>query len=257
MTPGIRPLVAGNWKMNGLRSELAVIRDIAQAGPDATEGQADLLLCVPAPLIYVATTLTEDHDLTIGAQDCHTKASGAHTGDISADMLADCFATHCIVGHSERRSDHGETSEIVREKAAACHRAGLTAIVCIGESDEENRSGRTREVVIEQLSRSLPETATAANTVVAYEPVWAIGTGRTPEERDVAATHGHLRDLLESSSGGGAMAKARILYGGSVKPANAAALMSLPDVDGALVGGASLTAEDFLGIAAAYAGMNG
>ena len=256
MTPGIRPLLAGNWKMNGLRSDLGTIRDIAGQGAEAAAGKADLLLCVPATLLYVATTLSEDTPLAIGAQDCHPVPNGAHTGDIAAEMIADCYATHCIVGHSERRTAHGESSEAVREKAGACHRAGLVAIVCVGETDEENREGRTRDVVVDQIVRSLPPGATASNTVIAYEPVWAIGTGRTPSEAEVQRIHGQIREVLDGRSDRAAMERARILYGGSVKPANAPALMSIPNVDGALVGGASLDAADFLGIASAYRGLS-
>ena len=255
MTPRIRPLLAGNWKMNGLRNDLGTIRDIANGGEEAVANGADLLLCVPSTLLYVATTLTEDSSLSIGAQDCHTAKDGAHTGDISAEMVADCFATHCIVGHSERRADHGETSEMVREKAGACHRAGLIAIICVGETDEENKEGRTRDVVVDQIVRSLPSSATSTNTVIAYEPVWAIGTGRVPDEEDVERVHGQIREILGGRVADDRLAGVRILYGGSVKPGNAAALMSVPNVDGALVGGASLKADDFLGIASAYGGQ--
>lgn len=254
MTPGIRPIVVGNWKMNGVRDDLSTIRDIAAGTDEATGGNADAALCPPATLLYVATTLSEDTPLAIGAQDCHADAKGAHTGDVSAEMLADCFASLCIVGHSERRTDHGETDADVRRKAQACHRAGLTAIVCIGETDDENAAGRTEEVLSAQLRGSVPEAAMAQNTIVAYEPVWAIGTGRTPKPAEIEATHAHLRrtlrDLLPEQAD-----EMRLLYGGSVKPGNASDILSIAHVDGALVGGASLHADDFLGICAAYADL--
>ena len=236
-------MVVGNWKMNGTRDQLTEIRDIA-AGADAIDVVAGL--CVPATLLYVATTLAEDHELLIGAQDCHAEASGAHTGDLSAEMLADCFAAMCIVGHSERRANHGETDADVRAKALACRRAGLTPIVCIGETEDENVAGRTETVLETQLRGSLPPDLGAAPVVVAYEPVWAIGTGRVPAAEDVARVHAFLRGVLTDVDPAGAAVP--ILYGGSVKPANAAELLGLPEVGGALVGGASLKAEDFLGI---------
>ena len=251
MTPGVRPIVIGNWKMNGQRDDLPTIKAIAEAVEGTTNGAADVALCPPATLLYVATTLTEDVDLAIGGQDCHAERKGAHTGDVSAEMLRDCFAELCIVGHSERRADHGETDEAVNAKAAACHRAGLTAIICIGETEEENAAGRTREVLSRQLRSSLPDGATAANTIIAYEPVWAIGTGHTPSDGEIAETHAFLRSQL-----GARGATMRVLYGGSVKPTNAADILMIANVDGALVGGASLGAEDFLGICSAYAGLS-
>jgi triosephosphate isomerase (TIM) len=188
--------------------------------------------------------------IQIGAQDCHPGASGAHTGDISAEMLADAGATAVIVGHSERRADHGETDALVRQKAEAAWRAALIAIVCVGETQGQRDAGQALEVVGRQLAGSLPEGTTAANLVVAYEPVWAIGTGRTPTPQDVQDVHGFIRDELSErfkEEGN----KIRILYGGSVKPSNAAELMAVPNVNGALIGGASLKATDFLAIAAA------
>lgn len=249
MTPGIKPLVAGNWKMNGLRDGLGEIKAIADAAPAGI----DTLICPPATLLYVSTALAEDSLLMIGAQDCHWNEAGAHTGDISAEMIADCLATHIIVGHSERRADHGETDAIVARKALAAWRAGLTAIVCIGETETERKAGTTLDVLARQLAGSLPDGADADNTVIAYEPVWAIGTGLTPTASDVAEAHAFIRQTLEARFPA-AGASMRLLYGGSVKPGNAAELMSVVNVDGALVGGASLKADDFLAICAAYDG---
>ena len=250
-----KPFVIGNWKMNGTRDALPVVREIAN-GVAGLEGRIHAGLCVPATLLYVATTLADETPLLVGAQDCHPEPAGAHTGDVSAEMVADCFAQMCIVGHSERRQDHGETDALVRRKAEACHRAGLAAIVCIGETDEENAGGRTEEVLDRQLSDSLPAEVGEGRTIVAYEPVWAIGTGRVPAESDVARIHGFLRERLRAHRGD-AGAALPVLYGGSVKPANAAALLAIEGVDGALVGGASLAAADFLGICAAAAGHSG
>lgn len=244
----IRPLVAGNWKMNGLAAALSEAEAVRQ-GVKTRSPNADVMLCPPATLI-AAMAASADKALLVGAQDCHAGKSGAHTGDISAEMLADAGAQAVIVGHSERRSDHGERSVDVASKAAAAHRAGLTAIICVGETAGERAAGLTLKVVERQLAASLPDAANAANTVIAYEPVWAIGTGLTPTADDVAAVHAFMRDYiagrLESGSG------VRLLYGGSVKASNAAELMAVPNVDGALVGGASLKAEDFLGIVDVY-----
>ena len=250
MTPDIRPLVAGNWKMNGLRDQLGELKAIAD-GVDALSASIDTLICPPATLLYVATALVTDSALRIGAQDCHVAASGAHTGDISAEMIADCFGTFVIVGHSERRTNHAETDSLVRAKAEAAHRAGLTAIVCIGETEAERKSGATLDVLKRQLAGSVPDGATAANTVIAYEPVWAIGTGLTPTTADVAEAHAFQRQELVGRFGaeGGKM---RILYGGSVKPSNAKELMGVAHVDGALIGGASLKSADFLAICNVY-----
>lgn len=250
MTPGTRPLVAGNWKMNGLRENLDQIRDIADAVGDVAFEAVDTLICPPATLLYVSTALAEDSPLMIGAQDCHWQENGAHTGDVSAEMIADCMASHVIVGHSERRADHGEDDATVRQKAEAAWRADLTAIVCIGETEAERKAGRALEVLESQLAGSVPDGATAENTVIAYEPVWAIGTGLTPTVADVAEAHAFLRkQLSERFADEGATM--RLLYGGSVKPGNARELMGVANVDGALVGGASLKAADFLAICAA------
>jgi triosephosphate isomerase len=248
----IRPLVAGNWKMNGSKAQLAEaaqVRDAISAA--ATRPAADVMICPPATLVLAMAEAARGSALLVGAQDCHAAPSGAHTGDLSAEMLADAGAAAVIVGHSERRADHGEQDRTVRAKAQAAHRAGLTAIVCIGETAGERAAGLTLEVVRRQLQGSLPDAARAENTVVAYEPVWAIGTGLTPQPRDVADVHAAIRAALKARFGeeGGGM---RILYGGSVKPANARDLMRIADVDGALVGGASLKAEEFLAIVAEY-----
>jgi triosephosphate isomerase (TIM) len=244
------PLVAGNWKMNGLsvsRAELAKII----AGSEGLAGKTELMVCPPATLVAGFATAALGSQVAIGGQDCHSDASGAHTGDISAEMLADAGARAVIVGHSERRADHHETDAQVRAKAQAAWRAGLTAIVCIGEQRAEREAGKTLAVVGGQLLDSLPDGATNANLVIAYEPVWAIGTGLTPTPGDVAEVHAFVRRRLAERFGA-AGGRVRILYGGSVKPANAKELLTIPDVNGALVGGASLKAEDFLGIAAVY-----
>jgi triosephosphate isomerase len=246
-----RKLVAGNWKMNGLGAQTAEL-DAMIAG--AKEAGCEVLVCPPATLIakfaWRAGGSATGTVIGIGGQDCHPAPSGAHTGDISAEMLADAGASHVIVGHSERRADHGEDDALVCAKAEAARRAGLVAIICVGETEAERDAGRALDVVGRQLAGSVPDGATAANTVIAYEPVWAIGTGRTPSGGDIAEMHGHLRRLLGERFGREADG-IRLLYGGSVKPNNAAEIFAVPDVDGALVGGASLKAADFLGIIAA------
>jgi triosephosphate isomerase len=248
MTDAIRPLIAGNWKMNGLKASMAEFEAMC-AGASAVAAKADLLVCPPATLIAIfAEKAIGAKTMAVGAQDCHPKASGAHTGDLSAEMLRDAGATAIIVGHSERRADHGEGDELVRLKAEAAWRAGLTAIVCIGETQQQRDQGKTLDICGGQLAGSLPEGTTAANLVVAYEPVWAIGTGLTPTAADVEQVHRFIRDtLMARFTGEGA--KIRILYGGSVKPSNAEELMAVANVNGALVGGASLKASDFLAIA--------
>jgi len=251
MTPDIRPLVAGNWKMNGTRASLDQIKAMAEGVKGPLAEKVESLICPPSTLLYVATALCDDSPLKIGAQDCHQNASGAHTGDISAEMIADCFGTHVIVGHSERRTDHAETDHLVRAKANAAYAADLIAIICIGETSEQRKSGQTLDVLKRQLDGSLPDEAIAANTVIAYEPVWAIGTGLTPTVEDVREAHAFMRDELVKRFGGEGRGM-RILYGGSVKPSNALELMAIENVDGALIGGASLKASDFLSIYAAY-----
>lgn len=246
MTDAIRPLIAGNWKMNGLRSSLTEFEAMI-AGATDLHGKADLLVCPPATLIASFAERASGR-VAVGAQDCHPKASGAHTGDLSAEMLADAGASFIIVGHSERRADHGETDALVRQKAEAVWRAGLTAVVCIGETREQRDAGHTLGICQRQLSMSVPDGAKPDNLVLAYEPIWAIGTGLTPKAADVEQIHGFIRELLTArfSQQG---ARMRILYGGSVKPSNARELMTVANVNGALVGGASLKASDFLAIA--------
>jgi triosephosphate isomerase (TIM) len=246
----LRPLVAGNWKMNGLAASAGELAKII-AGAAAFAAKADLMVCPPATLIANFAAAARGSCVTIGGQDCHADASGAHTGDIAAEMLADIGARAVIVGHSERRTDHHETDAQVRAKALAALRAGLTAIVCVGEQRAEREAGQTLAVVGRQLDGSLPDGATGTNLVIAYEPVWAIGTGLTPTPADVAQAHAFIRKRLNERVGAQGDG-IRILYGGSVKPANAKELLTIADVNGALVGGASLTAEDFLGIAAVY-----
>ena len=251
-TPAIRPLVAGNWKMHGLKVALEQalkVRDAVSAA-DFTAA-ADVMICPPATLVMVLAELSGEGRLSVGGQDCHVAVQGAHTGDISAEMLKDAGASAVIVGHSERRADHGEMDRHVRAKAEAAHRAGLAAIVCIGETAGQRMADLTLDVVRRQLEGSVPDAATAANTVIAYEPVWAIGTGLTPTPEDVETVHGAIRVALVQRFGEEG-AKMRILYGGSVKPDNARELMSIDNVNGALVGGASLKADDFLRIVGAY-----
>jgi triosephosphate isomerase len=242
-----RPLIAGNWKMNGLRQSTAELEKIIAAA-NGLVGRIELMVCPPATLLMAFSGLARGTRIAIGGQDCHAESAGAFTGDISAEMLKDAGATAVIVGHSERRTLHQESDANVRAKALAAWRAGLTAIVCIGETRAEREAGRTLDVLGRQLDGSLPDGATGANLVVAYEPVWAIGTGLTPTAADVAQAHAFIRHRIAERHGATAEA-VRILYGGSVKPSNAQELMAVANVDGALVGGASLKAEDFLGIA--------
>ena len=251
MTPGIRPLVAGNWKMNGPGASLNELRMIGNGFMSGLDAETEALVCVPATLLARAAEALSRTPVRVGGQDCHAEESGAHTGDISAEMLKDAGATHVIVGHSERRIDHCEDDAAVKAKAHAAWRAGLTAIVCIGETRAEREAGAALDVLARQIAGSVPESATAQNTVVAYEPVWAIGTGLTPTAADVAEAHRHIRGRLAEKLGTAA-ARMRLLYGGSVKPANAVELLGVADLDGALVGGASLKAADFLAIAEAY-----
>jgi triosephosphate isomerase (TIM) len=242
------PLIAGNWKMNGVAASI----DEARAVAAAVAGQAvRVAICPPTTLIQRMSDALAGTAVIVGAQDCHCDESGAFTGDVSAEMLADAGATAVIVGHSERRTYHGESDGMVRAKALAAGRAGLMAIVCVGETRDQRTSGRTLDVVGGQLAGSLPNAVVPEGVVIAYEPVWAIGTGLTPTSQDVAEMHKTIRALLGELLGA-AGPKTRILYGGSVKPGNAKELLGLPNVDGALVGGASLKAADFLGIAAAY-----
>lgn len=245
----LRPLIAGNWKMNGLSASAAELDAMIAGAPGVAK--VDLLICPPATLVGAFAARARAGRVAIGAQDCHARASGAHTGDLSAEMFKDAGASHIIVGHSERRADHGETDRIVQSKAAAARRAGLTAIICLGETIGERNAGLALSVVARQLKNSVPDGATAADTVIAYEPVWAIGTGLTPSPADVAEVHGLIRrDLITRFGAEGAAM--RLLYGGSVKPDNARVLLTVDNVNGALVGGASLKASDFLAIVRAY-----
>ncbi|MDX2258139.1 MAG: triose-phosphate isomerase [Hyphomicrobiaceae bacterium] len=247
----LRRLIAGNWKMYGRTADLGEALAVDEALTAGQGAAIDVIICPPATLLLPLAQMLEGRALRVGAQDCHTAPEGAHTGDISAEMLAEAGAAAVIVGHSERRADHGETDRQVRAKAEAAHRAGLMAIVCIGETLGQRQAGQTLAVVSRQLAASLPATATAANTVVAYEPVWAIGTGLTPSAGDVAEVHAGLRSDLVGRFGAEEGTSMRLLYGGSVKPGNAASLLAIANVDGALVGGASLKAVDFLAIVAA------
>jgi triosephosphate isomerase len=245
-----RPLIAGNWKMNGLSADgVALAKGVADGFRRAGWQDRDVLVCPPAPLLAAVAEAVRSSGVLVGGQNCHAKASGAHTGEVAAEMLRDCGASHVIVGHSERRADCGETDAIVRAKAEAAWRAGLVPIVCIGETLAEREAGETLAVLEAQLRGSVPPGASAATLVVAYEPVWAIGTGKTPTTPEVAAAHAHIRRVLGGLTG--EAASVRLLYGGSVKGSNAGELLAAGDVDGALVGGASLKADEFLAIAKA------
>jgi triosephosphate isomerase len=240
--------------MNGTSpslSELEALKDHVKRKPILS---ADLMVCPPATLLRRARDILTGSGIALGAQDCHPSPSGAHTGDISAEMLADCGATGVIVGHSERRTDHGEIDAVVNAKARAAHRAGLTAIICVGETEKERSSGSTLAVVARQVKGSVPPASVAADTVIAYEPVWAIGTGLTPTPADIAEVHGFIREELGHLLGEEEAGRLRILYGGSVKPSNAREILSVENVDGALVGGASLKADDLYAILSVYCG---
>ncbi|NHQ74792.1 triose-phosphate isomerase [Roseovarius gahaiensis] len=238
----VRKLAAGNWKMNGTRAALAELQTLAQAHDSPS---VDILICPPAPLLFSAAEMVKGQAIDIGAQDCHPAASGAHTGDIAAPMIADCGATAVILGHSERREDHNETDDLVRAKATAAHAAGLTAIICIGETLAQRDAGQTLGVIAAQLEGSTPDSAKADNTVIAYEPVWAIGTGKVPSLEQIGEVHDFMRQSLSKRFGTDTAKGVRLLYGGSVKPANAAQIFAVDNVDGALVGGASLSEGDF------------
>jgi len=243
----LRQLVAGNWKMNGLIADLAELEALKR-GLESPPS-CDVLVCPPASLIARAAQAVKG-GFAIGAQDCHEKACGAFTGDISAEMLKDAGATAVIVGHSERRQYHGESDRQVAAKACAAWRAGLSAIICVGETESQRDAGDAPQICHDQIAGSVPKEATPANTAIAYEPVWAIGSGKTPSDDDIAAMHAHIRDCLVGHLGEAGKGM-RILYGGSVKPANAKAILAIANVNGALVGGASLKAKDFLGIISA------
>ena len=250
-----KPLIAGNWKMNGINAFLQELVAIIETNPAP---KADILICPPATLIAAMSELTQGVPIAIGGQDCHPAPSGAHTGDVSAEMLADAGATYVVVGHSERRAalpaGHGETNAAVRAKAEAAWRAGLTAVVCTGETEAERDAGRTANVVARQLAGSIPDGATAENLVLAYEPVWAIGAGRIPDAAEIARVHDQMRAALRTRFGPETGDRIRLLYGGSVKPDNAAEIFAVANVNGGLVGGASLKAADFNPIVAAANG---
>lgn len=246
----MRPLIAGNWKMNGTSASLAEIEKVA-AAVKASPPPADVLICTPATLVDRAAK-TAAGRIAIGGEDCHAEASGAFTGDISAEMLKDAGASAVIVGHSERRQYHHETDAMVAAKAKAAWRAGLIAIICIGETDDERAANKEKHVCAGQIQGSVPEGATGANTAVAYEPIWAIGTGKTASSADIAEMHAHVRQSLVKKFGEAGKA-IRILYGGSMKPSNAAEILAIPDVSGGLIGGASLKSEDFKAIFSAVA----
>lgn len=239
----LKPLIAGNWKMNGLRTSLKEL-DAMIAGSIEVRNSVDMLVCPPLTLLHEAVGIAGKSGVMIGAQDCHSADKGAHTGDVSAEMIADVGAGWVIVGHSERRTDHGESNQTVRGKAEAALRAGLAPIVCIGETESERKAGTTLDVLGTQLEGSLPD---SSQITIAYEPVWAIGTGLTPTPQDIAEVHAFLRSRIVAKYGR-AGNSVRLLYGGSVKPGNASELMGVGDVNGALVGGASLKSDDFLGI---------
>lgn len=242
----VRPLIAGNWKMNGTGEMLSVMKEVATGLTSRPDG-ADCLICPPATLLDRATVAASGSPLKTGGQDCHANQSGAHTGDISAEMIADAGGAYVIVGHSERRADHYETSEMVSEKASAAARAGLIPIVCVGETLEEREAGQTLTIISDQISQSIPGDIPNGEFVVAYEPVWAIGTGKVATPDQVAEVHDAIRGQLAERFGtdGNGI---RILYGGSMKPGNAAELLALENVNGGLIGGASLKAADFLAI---------
>ena len=245
-----RRLIAGNWKMNGLRGFGTTLAADLVVRVRAARGLAsEILICPPAQLLIPVGDIVEKTEIGLGAQDCHAEASGAYTGDVSARMLADAGCGYVILGHSERRAGHGETDAEVKAKAEAARAAGLVPIVCVGETEAQRQAGAYMEVIEAQVRGSLPDGPEGAGLVVAYEPVWAIGTGLTAKPGDVAEVHAHIRRLLTDRLGAAAGGAVRILYGGSVKPGNAAELLAVPDVDGALVGGASLKAEDFWAIA--------
>ncbi len=250
MTHGSRPLVAGNWKMNGVRESLVEAASICEAVAAGGAGKAEVVVCPPATLLMAAARICEGTQVGVGGQDCHAEASGAFTGDISAEMLKDAGASYVILGHSERRAGHNETDKIIRAKAKAALRAGLAPIICVGETRAAREAGDALHVIGAQLAGSIPENSPPGQIIIAYEPVWAIGTGLTPTPGDITEMHGFIRNRVNQHLG--QEASMRILYGGSVKPANAAELLSVADVDGALVGGASLSSTEFMAIAGVY-----
>ncbi len=247
-----RKLAAGNWKMNGTGPALSELEALRASHPSSP---VDILICPPATLLHRAAGSVEGSDITIGGQDCHAAASGAHTGDLSADMLVDAGASAVILGHSERREDHDEQNDDVRAKARAAMDAGLKAIICVGESLEQREAANTLDIIGGQMSGSIPDQSTGENLIVAYEPIWAIGTGKVPTLEEIGEVHDFMRARLERRFGEGVGRSVRLLYGGSVKPGNAAEIFRVSNVDGALVGGASLKAGDFSGIIRALEGV--
>ncbi len=243
-----RKLAAGNWKMNGTAASLEELEALGQAHPKPT---VDILICPPATLLHRASSTAEGTEISVGGQDCHAAQSGAHTGDLSAEMLRDAGASHVILGHSERRQDHGERNDDVRAKARAAMDAGLVAVICVGESLEEREAANTLDIIGGQMSGSIPDQSTGENLVVAYEPIWAIGTGKVPTIEQIGDVHDFMRARLERRFGEGVGRSVRLLYGGSVKPSNAHEIFAVSNVDGALVGGASLKAQDLSGIISA------
>lgn len=250
MTAEITPLIAGNWKMNGVSASLGEVKRLAELLSAGERPRCTIAICPPTTLLAALSQIAAPSGIVTGGQDCHPAPSGAHTGDISAAMLADAGAQFVIVGHSERRTNHGETDTLVRAKAVAAIGAGLVPIICVGETEAERRGGRAEDVVAGQLAGSVPDELGQMGVVIAYEPVWAIGTGLTPTSEDIAQMHGTIRKLLVARFGE-AGAKTRILYGGSMKPSNAREILRIADVDGGLVGGASLLANDFHAIISA------
>lgn len=250
MTAEITPLIAGNWKMNGTSASLGEVQRLAELLAAGERPRCTIVICPPATLLAPLNAIAAPSGIVTGGQDCHHLPSGAHTGDISAQMLADAGAQYVIVGHSERRANHGETDTLVRDKAVAAMTAGLRPIICVGETEEERRAGRAEEVVATQIAGSVPEQIGQLGIVIAYEPVWAIGTGLTPTSDDIAQMHDTIRRLLTERHGETGAAT-RILYGGSMKPANAREILRIENVDGGLVGGASLLANDFHAIISA------
>ena len=243
-------LIAGNWKMNGLLAEgAALAKGVAEEVKKMGKPQCEFLVCPPFTLLTTVKKALRGSKVALGAQDCHIAEKGAHTGDISPVMLKDCGCQYVILGHSERRADHGESNELVNTKAQAAYGQGLKAVICVGETLAERDAGKALDVCTKQIFDSVPESATWQNTVIAYEPVWAIGTGKVPTTKDVEEVHAAIRKTLAKKLGKGNANRMRILYGGSVKPNNAKELLSLEDVDGALIGGASLKVEDFINIA--------
>ena len=240
-------LVAGNWKMNGLRASASMLSELV-AGLATAPAAAEVLVCPPATLLVPFAGHLKGTPVSLGGQCCHASMSGAHTGDISAEMIRDAGATHVIVGHSERRVDHGETDAQVASQAKAALRAGLVPIICMGENEAAYEQGRTKAVLAEQIRGSLPDELKGRPVTIAYEPIWAIGTGKTAKTSEIIDTHAFIRDTVASTLG--SSTSLRILYGGSVKPSNAGEILHAPGVDGVLVGGASLKASDFLAIIA-------